>query len=74
MEIVISLVLIPLLVVAVCNLLGLKAKTTAAVATVVEIVFIVVVAFLVDLTPVFTGIAQWATETGKQLIGEVSSK
>lgn len=72
MEIIISLILVPLLIVAVCNLIGLKAKTTAVVTVLATLAFIVVIALTVDLSPVIDGIVTWATTLSKELVKGVT--
>lgn len=59
MELLITFVLLTLLSVAVCNLFGAAAKTTAKITVAVIILYIVVICFTVDLRPLFNAFSVW---------------
>lgn len=70
MELLITFVLITLLSIAVCNLFGAKAKTIATITVVIDIAYIVVVCFTVDLRPLLNAFTVWV----KAIVDEVMSK
>ena len=68
MELIITLVLITLLVIAVCNLIGLKARTIAVATILLDIVYIAVVFFTVDLSGVWLSFSTWLTDMGNEFM------
>lgn len=69
MELIITLVLITFLVIAVCNLMGLKAKTIAIATVLIDIAYIVVVFLTVDLSGVWAAISTWLTDIAHKIVG-----
>lgn len=68
MELIITLVLITLLVIAVCNLIGLKARTIAVATILLDIAYIAVVLFTVDLSGVWLSFSTWLTDMGNEFM------
>ena len=68
MELIITLVLITLLVIAVCNLIGLKAKTIAVTTVLLDIAYIVVVCLTVDLSGVWASVMTWLTDIANKIM------